>query len=47
MADSKIGAPGETSAWRPQSISVVHATMAVGIVVCLAMCALTLGVVRF
>jgi hypothetical protein len=47
MADGEIGAPAETSAWRPQSISVVHATMAIGILVCLAMCALTLGFVRF
>jgi hypothetical protein len=47
MADGEIGAPAETTAWRPQSISVVHATMAIGILVCLAMCALTLGFVRF
>ena len=41
MADGEFGT--ETSTWRPQSISIVHATMAVGIVVCLAMCFFTLG----
>ncbi|HVV32750.1 MAG TPA: hypothetical protein VHC73_05925 [Vitreimonas sp.] len=42
MADGEYGV-ADTTAWRPQSISVIHATMAIGIVLCLAMCVFTLA----
>jgi hypothetical protein len=45
MADGEIGVAPNTSAtaWRPRSISVVHASMFAGVILCLAMCFLTLG----
>ena len=42
MADGEFGV-ADTSAWRPQSISIVHATMAAGVLLCLAMCVFTLA----
>jgi len=41
MADGEFGV-AENTAWRPRSISVVHATMALGVLLCLAMCIVTL-----
>lgn len=42
MADGEFGV-ADTTAWRPRSISVVHASMAVGVLLCLGMCVLTLA----
>ena len=43
MADGELGGAVNTTAWRPRSISIVHASMGAGILICLAMCFLTLG----
>ncbi|MFT3729760.1 MAG: hypothetical protein QM759_18200 [Terricaulis sp.] len=45
MADGEFGVATDTpaTAWRPQSISIVHASMFAGILLCLAMCFFTLG----
>jgi hypothetical protein len=41
MADGELGV-ADASAWRPNSISIIHASIAAGILLCLAMCVLTL-----